>query len=102
MHEYPDDQIFTKSEIEDIFNHAVGKTLMEVDSRNVLERTKTHPKITGIAGDVIERSVLGYRPNSRNAPDILVDGIETEVKVTGVVADPESKGTKRCSSPKSL
>ena len=94
MHEYPDDQIFTKSEIEDIFNHAVGKTLMEVDSRNVLERTKTHPKITGIAGDVIERSVLGYRPNSRNAPDILVDGIETEVKVTGVVADPESKGTK--------
>lgn len=50
MHEYPDDQIFTKSEIEDIFNHAVGKTLMEVDSRNVLERTKTHPKITGIAG----------------------------------------------------
>lgn len=93
-HEYPDDQTFTKSEIEDILNNTVGKTLIEVDSRNVFERTKAHPKITGIAGDVIERSVLGYRSNSKKAPDILIDGVETEVKVTGIVIDPESKGKK--------
>lgn len=35
-----------------------NKTLGEVDTNRVFDRTKANPKITGIAGDVIEQSVL--------------------------------------------
>lgn len=38
----------------------VNKTLGQVDVNNVFARTITHPKITGIAGDVVEQSILGY------------------------------------------
>lgn len=38
----------------------MNKTLGQVDVNNVFARTITHPKITGIAGDVVEQSILGY------------------------------------------
>ena len=82
--EYPSEQVFTKDELSHILDSTIGKTLLEVDKCNVFDRTRNNPKITGIAGDVIERSVLGYMSNNKNTPDILVDGVATEVKVTGV------------------
>ena len=51
---------FHKEDLIGILENVLNKTLGEVDSKNVFARTIEHPKITGIAGDVIEQSVLGY------------------------------------------
>lgn len=78
------EHFFRKKDIIKILDNCLNKTLGEVDSNNVFERTKTHPKITGIAGDVIEQSVLGYSPDTRQEPDLNIDGIKTELKTTGI------------------
>lgn len=75
---------FHRKDLEKILDNCLNKTLGEVDSNNVFERTKIHPKITGIAGDVIEQSVLGYPPDTRQEPDLDVDGVKTELKTTGI------------------
>lgn len=74
----------SKKELTDIFNNAIGKTLGELDRQKVFLRTIEYPKITGIAGDVIEQSVIGYPANSSQEPDLVVDGRETELKTTGI------------------
>lgn len=75
---------FTKKQIETLLDSAVGKTLGEIDSKGVFLRTEINPKITGIAGDVIEQSVLGYPANSDGDPDLDIDGELVELKTTGV------------------
>jgi hypothetical protein len=75
---------FTRTDLVIILSNAVGKTLGEVDVNNVFARTITHPKITGIAGDVVERSILGYPSDQDRNPDLIVDGINTELKTTGI------------------
>lgn len=75
---------FHRKDLERILEECLNKTLGEVDSNNVFERTKIHPKITGIAGDVIEQSVLGYPPDTRQEPDLDIDGVKTELKTTGI------------------
>lgn len=87
--DYPPDQVFTSQQIEDILAPTVHRTLGEVDVNGVFEAFAGRRRVTGIAGDVIEQSVLGYRPNSRQGPDILVDGVPTELKVTGIYIDGE-------------
>ena len=75
---------FTRKELEAILSNVVEKTLGEADVNNVFARTITQPKITGIAGDVVERSILGYPSDQDKNPDLIVDGIETELKTTGI------------------
>jgi DNA mismatch repair enzyme MutH len=75
---------FTRTDLVTILSNAVGKTLGEVDVNNVFARTIAHPKITGIAGDVVERSILGYPSDQDRNPDLIVDGINTELKTTGI------------------
>lgn len=75
---------FKRDELEHIFKNVVNKTLGEVDTSNVFARTVAHPKITGIAGDVVEQSILGYPANSNKKPDLLVDGTPMELKSTGI------------------
>lgn len=53
-----DSHIFRLAEIYRILNSVTIKTLGEVDTNRVFDRTKANPKITGIAGDVTEQSVL--------------------------------------------
>ena len=79
-----DSHFFHKDEIIRILEDCLNKTLGEVDSNNVFDRTIKHPKITGIAGDVIEQSVLGYPPDIRQEPDLDIDGVKTELKTTGM------------------
>lgn len=80
----PNDHLFTYDEIISLLNECIGKTLGEVDKNHVFDKTKTNPKITGIAGDVVEQSILGYKPDSDQRPDILIDDVPTEVKTTGI------------------
>lgn len=75
---------FHKDELIEILDSCINKTLGEVDVNNVFDKTKEKPKITGIAGDVIEQSVLGYPADTRQEPDLNVDGIKTELKTTGL------------------
>lgn len=75
---------FTRNELEDILDNCLGKTLGEVDVNNVFDKTIKNSKITGIAGDVIEQSVLGYPADNLQRPDLCVDGVDTELKTTGL------------------
>lgn len=75
---------YHKNDLVSILNATVDKTLGEVDKNNVFDKTKSNPKITGIAGDVIEQSVLGYPADSDQRPDLDVDGVLTELKTTGM------------------
>jgi len=79
-----DYHFFNRKELEEILDACKNKTLGEVDVNNVFDKTKEHPKITGIAGDVIEQSVLGYSADTRQEPDLDVDGVKTELKTTGI------------------
>lgn len=80
------DRRFTKAKVAEILDNAVGKTLGEVDAvgSNQFARTITNPKITGIAGDVIEQSVFGYARDANQECDIEIDGTLVELKTTGV------------------
>lgn len=75
---------FHKAELIERLENVLGKTLGEVDSKHVFNKTKENPKITGIAGDVIEQSVLGLPPDNGQRPDLNVDGVEVELKTTGI------------------
>ena len=79
-----EDRKFTKAQVLEILTDAVGKTLGEVDKSNQFARTEKSKKITGIAGDVIEQSVFGYKKDSKQECDIEIDGLLTELKTTGV------------------
>ena len=61
----------------------LGMTLGEADSNHVFDKTIKHPKITGIAGDVVEQSILGYPSDSDQRPDLIVDGVPSCSIVTG-------------------
>ncbi len=75
---------FTKQQVQELLEDCLNKTLGEIDKNHVFDRTKQNPKITGIAGDVIEQSVFGYDANSDASPDLNIDGILTELKTTGI------------------
>lgn len=78
------DRKFTKEKVYNLLEGIKGKTLGDVDNSRQFDRTKNNPKITGIAGDVIEQSVFGYARDSRQECDIEIDGVLTELKTTGV------------------
>lgn len=78
------DNVFTRIEIEQIFNDCEGKTLGMLDRAGVFAKALANPKITGIAGDVVEQSILGMKANSKQEPDLVIDGTLTELKTTGL------------------
>lgn len=78
------DHVFSMEEVLRILNPIVGKTLGEVDRNNVFNKTEKKPKITGIAGDVIEQSVFGYPADVKQEADLLIDGRPVELKTTGL------------------
>lgn len=93
---------FTKKELINILDAVVGKTLGQVDVNNVFKKTIDKPKITGIAGDVIEESVLGYPADNKQEADILVDGIDTEVKTTGLKRTKKGEHLLEAKEPMSI
>ena len=63
----------------------IGKTLLQVDKAKLFAHHEGRDKVKGIAGDIIEESVLGCKKDSKQEPDILVDGVLTELKTTGMI-----------------
>jgi len=76
--------IFTRKELDKKLYSVTNKTLGEVDVNHVFNKAIDKPKITGIAGDVIEQSVLGYPADNKQEPDLVVDGVYIELKTTGL------------------
>lgn len=72
---------FERSELERTLSAILHKTLEEVDSAGVLQGKKGNK---GYPGAIIEQSVLGYPADNKNRPDLVIDGVETELKTTGV------------------
>ena len=79
-----EDRKFTKKQVYELLEGIKGKTLGEVDRSGQFMRTLKSDKITGIAGDVIEQSVFGYKRDSNQECDIEIEGVLTELKTTGV------------------
>lgn len=88
---YPDDRIFHHPDIDNQLNAVVNKTLGEVDCENVFQSALENPGKKGIAGDVVEQSILGYKKDNKQDPDILVDNNPTEVKTTGIIRKKNEK-----------
>ena len=78
------DRKFTLQYVVKLLDEIKGKKLGDIDKSNQFARTIKSNKITGIAGDVIEQSVFGYRKDSKQECDIEIDGVLTELKTTGV------------------
>lgn len=75
---------FRREELMARLEPAVGRTLGQVDRAGVFRRAAGKDKVTGIAGDVIEQSVLGLPADQAQSPDLDVDGTPVELKTIGV------------------
>ena len=58
-------RVFTRERIEKLLSAAMGRTLLEVDASGQFASHTGHTKVTGIAGDVIEVSVLGCQKDCK-------------------------------------
>ena len=97
-------RVFTRNQIELLLTEATGKTLEQVDKAGLFIHHQGREKVKGIAGDIIEISVLGCEKDSRQEPDILVDGVKTEIKTTGLIK-PKSNDSPykfECKEPVSI
>lgn len=97
-------RIFTRQEIDSLLSASVGQTLEQVDKAGLFALHEGKSKVTGIAGDIIEISVLGCERDSKQEPDIVVDGVQVELKTTGLIK-PKKKDSPylfECKEPVSI
>ena len=100
----PSNRVFTRERVEELLSVAIGRTLLEVDASGQFASHVGHTKVTGIAGDVVEVSVLGCQKDSKQEPDIVVDGVRVELKTTGMIR-PKKKDSPyvfECKEPVSI
>lgn len=85
------EHIYEKEDLIVRLESALAKTLGEIDNKDIFEHVKQFERQKGIAGTIVEQCILGYNPDSDQAPDLIViDGnnkIKTELKTTGMVID---------------
>lgn len=97
-------RIFTSKEVKQKLTAVINKTLLEVDDAGLFELYAGKEKVTGIAGQIIEASVLGCKLDSKQEADILIDDVPYEIKTTGMVKpkDRESPLKYVCKEPVSV
>lgn len=97
-------RIFTKEQIFSLLNPAMGKTLYEVDSRHLFVQYEPMEKVTGLAGNIVEQSILGCKADNRQDVDIYIDGVGYEIKTTGMIVpkDTNSEYLYECKEPVSV
>ena len=97
-------RLFTRKQVDDLLKATIGKTLLEIDKAQLFAHHEGRDKVKGIAGDIIEESVLGCKKDSKQEPDILVDGVLTELKTTGLVKPKkaDSPYVYECKEPVSI
>ena len=67
-------RVFTHEQVDHLLSAVIGQTLEAVDKAGLFRLHAGRDKVKGIAGDIIEISVLGCNKDSLQEPDILVDG----------------------------
>ena len=92
----------SKNDVIKKLDKCLNKTLGQVDKNKVFEKMKSHQKITGIAGSVIEQSVFEYPADNKQRPDLIVDGIEVELKTTGIKYSKKNKKEYEAKEPMSV
>lgn len=97
-------RIFTREQVISLLNAAMGKTLLEVDSRHLFIQYEKENKVTGIAGNIVEQSILGCKQDNRQDVDIYIDNVGYEIKTTGMVVpkNPNSPYSYECKEPVSV
>lgn len=97
-------RFFTRNQILQLLNAAMGRTLLEVDSRHLFIQYEKMDKVTGLAGNIVEQSILGCEPDNRQDVDIYIDGVGYEIKTTGMVVpkDKNSAYFYECKEPVSV
>lgn len=83
-------RVFTREQVDALLSATIGQTLEAVDKAGLFKLHAGREKVKGIAGDIIEVSVLGCNKDSLQEPDIIVDGELTEIKTTGMVKPKKS------------
>ena len=85
---------FALAPLREHLERCLGKTLGELDVSHEFRSVANVKKRTGIAGDVVEYSILllPKKGHSEPEPDIKIDGIGYEVKTTGLKRDKASSG----------
>lgn len=82
---------YKRSKLIDVFEDIVGKTLEEIDKAGMFEhmKNKGFKLQKGVAGAVIEQSVLGYNSDTKQEADLIVEDGDSEqnveLKVTGML-----------------
>lgn len=97
-------RIFTRQQVDDLLTAVIDKTLLEADKAQLFVHHEGRDKVKGIAGDIIEESVLGCKKDNKPEPDIIVDGVQTELKTTGMIK-PKKKDSPyvyECKEPVSI
>ena len=97
-------RVFTRQKVEELLQASIGKTLFEVDKAKLFLHHEGRDKMKGIAGDIVEMSILGCNKDSKQEPDILVDGVSTEIKTTGMIKPKkaDSQYLYECKEPVSI
>lgn len=85
------EHIYDKQDLITRFEAITGKSLESIDNIGLFNHVQDFNLQKGVVGTVIEQCVLGYPPDSKQEPDLIViDGteqIKTELKSTGMVID---------------
>lgn len=83
------EHVYTKADLISRFDDILDKPFADIDNKGIFEHVKQFGSQKGIAGTIIEQCVLGYDPDSKQEPDLIViDGHlkkKTELKTTGMV-----------------
>lgn len=95
-----DNHVYTKAKVEELLNNCKNKTLIEIDNKHIFETYETTELQKGIAGKIIEECVFGYDSNSKQEPDLVIDGTLTELKTTGLIKDKD--GNYKAKEPVSI
>lgn len=98
------ERVFTRKQIIDLLSVTIGKKLNDIDSSGQFASHEGQTKVTGIVGDIVEVSVLGCPKDSKQEPDIIVDGVKVEIKTTGMVKPrkQDSPYVYECKEPVSI
>lgn len=85
-------------------DRCVGKTLGQLDVSRIFDSVANVKKRTGIAGDVVEYSVLFLpkKEHSKQTPDIEVDEVKYEVKTTGLRQSKQNAAVLEAKEPMSI
>ena len=83
------DHRYDKQDLIQRFDGLLGLDLEKVDNIGFFNRIQAYALQKGVVGSLIEQSVLGYEPDTKQEADlIVVDGdseVKTELKSTGLI-----------------